>query len=35
MAWVALGGSLGNSVEVCKGAAWYVQSPMTFFENAH
>jgi hypothetical protein len=35
MARVALGGSLGNSVEVCKGAAWYVQSPTAFFENAH
>ena len=31
MARVALGGSLGNAVEVCKGAAWYAQSQRHFF----
>ena len=35
MARVALGIFLGNAIEVCKGAAWYVQSPMAFFDNAH
>jgi len=39
MAGVAVGGSLGNTVEVCKGAAWYAQSlsptPSRQFLNVH